>query len=162
MNIETVEEFKDSQKECKYKNLSLIHNNMRSMTKNFDEFDALLYGLDWEIDCMVLSETWATCDISLYERRGYETIYSESMINQNDGLLVFMNENLDFDYRIVSVGELKAIVLDIFSCGKRIQAIAIYLSPSRSPVGVNIYNDQIKFDMTLLSGILIKTFSVKQ
>lgn len=48
-----------------YKNFKIIHNNIRSMEKNFDELKLLLRTYPGEFHVIVLTETFTIPDLNL-------------------------------------------------------------------------------------------------
>lgn len=61
----------------------LIHQNIRSVEKNLDEFNVFLHSLSCEFDCIVLTETRQLRNTNLYNMGEYVIVYNEGNINQN-------------------------------------------------------------------------------
>jgi hypothetical protein len=81
--------------------LYIICTNIRSVKANFDQLILLLENdrLLKKIDNLILTETWhnmADC-VYTYTISGYNTYFSTVKRNQNDGLIIFVNENLTID-----------------------------------------------------------------
>lgn len=108
----------------------ILHNNIRSIDKNFNELNIVLSQFRFEVDCLVLSETFNINDTSLYNIEGYNLGYNEGIINQNDGVVLFIKDNIQYDFEIISTGEIRFVVLNIIKQNKKIQEIATYKPPS--------------------------------
>ncbi|KAK9887566.1 hypothetical protein WA026_023373, partial [Henosepilachna vigintioctopunctata] len=90
IQVKNLEELKLSLKKEKSKTFRVLHTNIRSISKNLDEFRVVLAQIDCEMDCIVFSETWEIRNIDLYHIAGYKLIYNHSKNSQNDGLVVFI------------------------------------------------------------------------
>lgn len=66
--------------------------NIRSVNANFDEL--LLYLENYinykKIDILILTETWHNVENCVFIIPGYNTYYSSTKRNQNDGVIVFV------------------------------------------------------------------------
>lgn len=87
--------------------LKILHSNIRSISKNFDEFKILLSGLNYEFDIIVFTETWKVNCTSLFNLRGYKSIYNKREINQNDGAIIFYSERLNTCTKIVNLDNMR-------------------------------------------------------
>lgn len=73
-------------KELKF---SILHVNIRSMAKNFEQLEVLLHQFRTDFDCLVLTETWQIAGIDIFKLNGYDIVYNEGRYNQNDGVVVW-------------------------------------------------------------------------
>lgn len=73
------------------KTLSILHVNIWSISKNFDELQALT-PTDKKFDCICLSEIWQIEDLSSYSMEGYNKYYNSGNINKNDGVFLYVKK----------------------------------------------------------------------
>ena len=129
-NIETPGEcntiFKVNRKNCNFK---IIHINIRSFFKNFPDLEILLNEFTDEFHCIVLSET-REVNVDLVKLKGYKVVYNEGTVNQNDGVIMFIHESLNFTYEINKIGQIKIINTAIQFQNTSITIIGIYRPPS--------------------------------
>lgn len=119
-------------KEVDCTNFALFHNNIRSVSKHFDELGIIVDQLEVELDCIVLTETFKIENKDIYQLSGYTNIYNEGDINKNDGVLVFIKSTYTWQSEIVKLNNIKALKLKITLCDdKVIQVICLYRSPSQ-------------------------------
>ena len=76
-------------------NLKMYHLNIR-ISKNFDELKILLKQLCCSFDCIVLTETFNIAKTTFFYIEGYTTIHNNGKINKNDGVVIYIKENIDF------------------------------------------------------------------
>lgn len=75
--------------------LNIIHFNIRSLKKNFDQLLVFLQTYDLlSCDIIVLSETWQLVSND-FNIDGYKMYYNEGDCNQNDGVVVYINSKLN-------------------------------------------------------------------
>ncbi|KAJ8971002.1 hypothetical protein NQ317_005720 [Molorchus minor] len=60
----------------------VIHNNIRSVSKNLDQFKILLEQFESAFECIVLTETFNISDkeLNMFNIEGYQLIYNEALI----------------------------------------------------------------------------------
>lgn len=87
--------------------LKIIHNNIRSICKNFDEFLVFLNQFNLEFDIIILSETFEIKNTDLYRLAGYSEIYNEGKVNKNDGVLIYVKQSLHHSFEIVELKNIK-------------------------------------------------------
>lgn len=77
------------------KTLTLLTQNIRSINRNMHGFEVLLQRLDISSDVIVLTECWLSKQkLNLPTLDGYYSYKTERNINQNDGLVVYIKNNL--------------------------------------------------------------------
>lgn len=108
----------------------VYHQNIRSLAKNIDEFNAFLSQFKEDFDCLVLSETWKIHDTHFFEIHGYDLIYNYGNINKSDGIVVYIKKNINYIFKIVAIGGCNIIEIQISTKTKKIALTAIYRPPS--------------------------------
>jgi len=70
--------------------------NIRSVRANFDDLVLLLENDSQykRVDIIILTETWHNVEDCVYSISGYNTYFSSVKRNQNDGLTLFVKQNL--------------------------------------------------------------------
>lgn len=127
---------------CDNNTFSLVHQNIRSIAKNIDEFDLYLGETDTVFDYIILTETWLIQDINFFSKNGYVTIYNEGDINKNDGVVVYIRENSNYVTNIIHIDKCKAIETQINTRNrKKLIITALYRPPSTNVI---LFLDQLK------------------
>lgn len=95
--------------------LTIFHTNIRSMGKNFDEFQAYMSQFEnqYPISCIILSETWKVHDISLFNMHGYNSVYNGSPLNKSDGIMVYIRDTVRSTSKHVNLGEHRQSLLNL-------------------------------------------------
>ena len=76
--------------------LSILSLNIRSCPHNFNYLESLLSSLKFQVDIIVLIETWLSDDIrNLYDIEGYKHV-SVNRNRNGGGIRCYINENLQF------------------------------------------------------------------
>lgn len=76
--------------------LNVLHINIRSIRKNFNELLVFLETYDLVFcDIIVLTETWQVHD-NQFNIDGYTMFYNKGNLNQNDGTVVYIRTGLNF------------------------------------------------------------------
>lgn len=76
--------------------LSVLHLNIRSARRNFDELIAAIETYNLNIcDVIILSECFQIESKDYFEIPGYTTYYNEADYNKNDGVLMFIRSNIN-------------------------------------------------------------------
>lgn len=111
------------------KKFRIIHNNIRSIDRNLDEFKLLLRTYPENFHVIVLTETFAVSDLDSIKIKGYTCLYNYGTYNKNDGVVVYVRDDLQYNQRVVSVGEIRVLELDMELEGKTVKVTGIYRSP---------------------------------
>lgn len=109
------------------KQLTIVNQNIRSILKNFDNFEIFLSRLNFLPDIIILTE----CRLHEYtpkvQLHGYECHYSQHYLNQNDGLAILYKSELNVTIYEPSFKDANCLVLSV---GTEFTIYAIYRSPS--------------------------------
>lgn len=113
---------------------SILHLNIRSANKNFDQF--LLFFQIHKIDCDViaLTEAWLDeKDGSTYTIPDYTTYYKHSTQNKCDGILLFIKNGKHFNpqIEIMEITGATGILVKLKVNNETTEIGAIYRSPSQ-------------------------------
>lgn len=127
-NLNECHECKEVLDVNKNHNFTILHNNIRSLSKNFDEFKILLDNINFHFDCLVLTETWHLANPELYNILGYNLIYNQGQFNQNDGTVIYLKNNISFKHSIISKRGINFLRADIGH--ENICITACYRSPA--------------------------------
>lgn len=112
------------------KYFTLFHTNIRSVAKNFEHLEVLLSQFKNNFDIVVLTETWQLPRTDLFNLSGYNKIYSEGQINQNDGVIVYIKKEHNYEVFIHEIFGIKCIRFIIQSNKETLGLTAIYKSPT--------------------------------
>lgn len=109
---------------------SLVHCNIRSISKNFDQFCVYLSEYSASFDVIVLSETWKIEDPSLYSLAGYNVIYCDGGVNKCDGVVMYLNKIYKYTHKSVKLGDVWSLVVEICFDNFTVDVLAAYRPPS--------------------------------
>lgn len=116
----------------------ILHKNIRSLNKNFDKLLVLIKEINEDFHCIVLTETWQLHNLDIYNIPGYQIVYNNGTINQNDGVVIFIKESLNFSCDVVSMGTFKFLQVVLKHLNKNIMITGIYRPPSTNANEFNI------------------------
>ena len=75
-------------------NLFIVHHNIRSFNRNFDELACFMATLSCEIDILILSETWFTSG-SVSNLRGYSSYHCTRNNRGGGGLSIYIRKAIE-------------------------------------------------------------------
>lgn len=104
--------------------------NIRSLNKNFDILKILLHQIKYEFDFIVLTETRQLSDISLFHIKEYNLFYNQGNINQNDGVMLYVKNNIICDLEEIQINFLKIMSVTFTFNNKKIKISPIYRPPA--------------------------------
>lgn len=114
--------------------LSLFHTNIRSINKNFNELQVFLEKIDVAFDVIALTETWNISNHNYFSLLGYYPYYNNGNINQNDGVVVYVKENVNHSSQVVEIGKVRCIRL----CVRNSKELGeVYISVIYRPPSIN-------------------------
>lgn len=110
---------------------SVIHQNIRSYCKNFDQFIVFLESLRFKFNCIILTEAWLSNDSDLMPLEGYSLFRSYNSLNQCDGLVVYIDNSVSVTCsQLLLGGVATALSLTFDWAGTNCHLLAVYRSPS--------------------------------
>lgn len=130
INCETVNE---CLQEIVGNKLNIIHFNIRSINKNFDELLIYLNQFNLKnLDIIVLSETWRIESVSDFCIPNFNAYYNESRFNKADGVIVYIKKNIICNIKLINFSETNIIRSDF-----KINNISFGINVSYRPPGIN-------------------------
>lgn len=108
-------------------NLKIIHQNIRSINKNFEGFLINLKLINIEFDIMILTECWIKNSYTPKNIEGYYCINTSYNTKQNDGIVVYIKNNLKTTTKEIKINDANCLHIQATSV---FDILAIYRSPS--------------------------------
>jgi len=112
--------------------LNIFHMNIRSLSHNFNEFLILLQSFKFDIDIIILTESWELNNLNEFNIDGYNIYYNKSNYNKNDGVVVYANKKLVGSLDVQILNELAFSNLTFTYLNFSFSIIALYRPPSFS------------------------------
>ena len=78
------------------KGLLVVHMNIRSLNCNFESFEIQMNNLKTKPDVIVLTETSKVWSATVFELKGYISLYNGSSINKCDGVYMYIKDTFRF------------------------------------------------------------------
>lgn len=95
--------------------LNIFHINIRSIRKNFDYLVVFIESLKIKFHIIALSEVWINAyEINKYSLPGYDTVIQERARDASGGVLIYISNDLKYDYLNLSYLEAEGILLELF------------------------------------------------
>lgn len=137
---EVIGDAEDLKKYAIDKDFTILQMNIRSILMNFAEFTLFLEHSTHKFDILILTETFQIDELELFHLSGYNCIYNEGKYNRNDGIVVYVREDIKHSSRIVMIGEIAAIETDVGEKDQKVKITSIYKSPQ---IKIEIFNEEI-------------------
>lgn len=113
-------------------NIKILHMNIRSLNKNFDELVIYLRRIKLDCDFILLTECWLSkVQNSLPSLPGYHS-HMSSYKNQNDGVVIYAKDNLNYEILEPQLMESSGLMIKYANT----VVVAIYRSPSFKKVEI--------------------------
>lgn len=110
--------------------LKLFHTNIRSVSKNFNELEIVLYELETNCDIIALTETWYIENSENFVLNGYSTYYNQGKLNRNDGVIVFVENSIQNDVEVIEIGGIRCIRMHVKKMDIDFYVTIVYRPPS--------------------------------
>ena len=105
---------------------SVLHLNIRSINKNFENFKLFLSLINFTFSVICLSETWwdglATIEKSLYELPNYNSAHQARGDLKGSGVSIYIHKSLDFTVKSdlsINNSDIESLTKKILSNKKR-------------------------------------------
>lgn len=108
-------------------NTKIMHQNIRSINKNFDELLIQLHHINVDFDIIILTECWLSNNYTPKILKNYTSHNSTIFDNQNDGIVVYTKNNQNFT---VTELEIQHASCTQIKYNNDTVILAIYRSPS--------------------------------
>lgn len=109
--------------------LKIMTQNIRSINANLDSFCLLLKRTKVDIDILVLTECWLDAIKPIPQIRGYNSFATSNLLNQNDGIVIYVRDNITCTVDEPVCDETNCLTVKI---KEDTAIVAIYRSPSFS------------------------------
>jgi hypothetical protein len=118
--------------------LRVLHLNIRSYNKNFDELLIFLHGIKIKYNCIILTEAWLRDESDLMSLEGFNLLRTYNSLNQSDGIVVYIDESLSVTSSQFSIGAVATCLSLSFNWfNTPCELFCIYRSPSSSLLSFN-------------------------
>lgn len=128
--FESVSEFIDRYSFNYNKFFSIFCCNIRSINAHFDEFIMYMSVENNHLDVIILTETWHTIENCNYRFPGYRLYMSSIKRNQNDGIMVFIRENIKIEMHEYKHYMPNILKLNFRVNNNQLNILCVYRSPS--------------------------------
>ena len=110
--------------------LTLMHLNIRSLNKNFDDLIMYINSLQKKPDIIVCTETHKIIAKNFFELEGYHLYTANGETSRNDGTCVYIRDGTTHTYSIIQIGPIKAIFISLQFSSFVLNITSFYRSPS--------------------------------
>lgn len=123
-----ITEIEDSAKLIPNKNsyLKIFHQNIRSITRNIDDFLIMLKRTSVDWDMLILTECWLKSTHYIPTIDGYNYYKNNSNLTQNEGVVVYYKTSQNVETESLKIDECNSIIIKI---NTDTVIIAIYRPP---------------------------------
>ena len=105
---------------------SVLHLNIRSIKKNFENFELFLNSINFTFSVICLLETWwddlATIEKSLYELPNYNSTRQARSDRKGGGVSIYIHKSLDFTVKpdlSINNNDIESLTTEILSNKKK-------------------------------------------
>lgn len=110
------------------KGLLILHTNIRSLNKNFDNLKLAIKTMKKCPDVIICTETYKIRLPALYEIDNYKLYYVDSQINKSDGTCIYIKSEMMLTNSVVDIGRIKALLTEIKFGNEKIIITSLYRS----------------------------------
>lgn len=110
----------------KRNDFTVVAQNIRSISCNFDDFMLTFSNFKFETDVIILTECRLTPGKIIPQLSNYSSYNTSHQLNQNDGVVVYIKNNLKSKVKEIKLSQASCLQLDILNN----IVLCIYRSPS--------------------------------
>lgn len=107
--------------------MQILTLNIRSISKNFSEFEVFLSRLNLPCDMYILTETWNSKILNFPKLNNYETHFTRNNRNQNDGVVAYIKQGIGCSVKELSLIDATGLLIEM---NEGTVVICVYRSPS--------------------------------
>ena len=118
-----------------FKNFTLIHINIRSNSRNFDEFVIFLNQANLNFSVIILTEIWMACESQWQEVLGYKAYHSFRENKAGGGVMILVNDYCKSTVNqqlSVTCPNAEVLAVDVDTGGEKFVIFGIYRPPRGS------------------------------
>lgn len=124
-----IENFSSFNQEIGEQKLTIMHINIRSLNKNFDELCLNLNALRHKPSILICTETWTLQNTACYIMEDYDLHYTKGNLTGADGVVVYVSKHLKANtsqINTINIGLIKAIEIKLKLLDTDLLITAIY------------------------------------
>ena len=129
-------EVKEKLENFQQKSFSVLHLNIRSMSKNFEPFGEFLHSLCFTFSALCLSHTWCQpheTSNSKLQIPGYVSLHQTRKNRRGGGLCIFLLEFLSYKVRDdlgVNSSAIECLYVEVFNKNSKIIVVNLAYQPA--------------------------------
>ena len=108
--------------------LKILHINIRSINKNFDNLKLVINMMKSKPDIIVCTETFKIHYKNFFEIENYEMYFTNDNVNKNDGSCIYINKSIQHTTNEINIGKMKAIFTELKTQKENIYLTTFYRS----------------------------------
>ena len=117
----------------------ILHLNIRSLNANFEKLLILIKSIKKKPFVIVCTEVWKLDYHKYYNIKDYKMYYNFGAINKNDGVVIYIKENITHTTETIEIGRLKLLNTIIpLSNNKYLEITSLYRSHDLSCAEFNL------------------------
>jgi hypothetical protein len=124
--IEQYSNFYNSGNAVSVDSLKIFHTNIRSFSKNFDEMLIYLQSFKSLLDIIVFSECWLGGMGGGVDIPGFDFYQTETQLNQNDGVVVYVNKRITATCEQTTLGNVYGLSLTFSFLNEQFNLLCLY------------------------------------
>ena len=107
----------------------ILYLNIRSLNANFDKLEILIKNLKIKPYVIVCTEVWQLAHFHYYKINDYNIYYNQGDINKNDGVVIYIRDDVIQSTETISIGKLKILnTIITLSNSKILEISSLYRS----------------------------------
>lgn len=114
-------------------NFSVIHVNIRSLAKYWDQFKIIMDGVEGFVDAIILTEINVTDDqVRLFQLNGYHNFFNTRQTGRGGGIAVYIRNVWSASTIDIPFLYAETLALNVHSAVTSITVLSVYRPPSNS------------------------------
>lgn len=141
--------------------INIIHMNIRSLQKNFEEFVVFLDSLTFTCDIIILTETWNIENVELYNIKNYKLHYNGSKLNRSDGTVAYVKNEINSTIELTKLTQVTISKLKFSLKNVNYNIFAIYRSPTSNTLNfINELDSYLNINSTADINIMVGDINI--
>jgi hypothetical protein len=107
--------------------IKLLHINIRSMQRNFNNFLVIFTRLNISFDLVILSECWINDNSTIQQIEGYTSFSTQKYINKSGGVVAYVNNKWSSNVSEPDIADANCLMIEVPNV---FTTLGFYRSPS--------------------------------